>query len=96
MEAMDMLSAMDLTAHAMRLKAFPFSEKVRQFTERFDKIYVIEQNRDAQMRTLLINELEIHPEKLIKVLNYDGTPITADLIVHKISSDIHSSNLIRS
>ncbi|MBK9149502.1 MAG: 2-oxoacid:acceptor oxidoreductase subunit alpha [Saprospiraceae bacterium] len=96
MEALDMLSAVDLTAYAMRLKAFPFSQKVRQFTERFDKIYVIEQNRDAQMRTLLINELEIHPERLIKVLNYDGTPITADLIVHKISSDIHSSTLIRS
>jgi len=51
-------------------------------------VFVIEQNRDAQMRSLLINELEINPKKLIRVLNYDGMPITADKIVKEISKNL--------
>ena len=46
----------------------------------------MEQNRDAQLRSLLMIELNVHSEKLIPVLNYDGMPITADAIVGKISS----------
>ena len=45
---------------------------------------MIEQNRDAQMRTLLMNELDSNPKKLKKILNYDGKPITADFIVNNI------------
>ena len=56
--------------------------------DRYEKVFVIEQNRDAQMRALLINELEIHPKKLIKVLNYDGTPITADFILKNIHQSL--------
>ena len=43
-------------------------------------MFVVEQNRDGQMRSLLINELEIDPKKLVKILHYDGTPITARFI----------------
>ena len=52
------------------------------------EVFVVEQNRDAQMRSLLINELEINPKKLIRVLNYDGMPITADKIVKEISKNL--------
>ena len=56
-------------------------------------VFVIEQNRDAQMRTLLVNELEIDPKKLKKVLNFDGTPITADFILNQVMSQLPKSYL---
>jgi 2-oxoglutarate ferredoxin oxidoreductase subunit alpha len=77
-EAMDIMGQSDLTFDAMRIKAFPFSKTVEDFIDAHEKIFVIEQNRDAQMRSLLISELETNPKKLIPVLNYDGMPITAD------------------
>jgi 2-oxoglutarate ferredoxin oxidoreductase subunit alpha len=83
-EAMDMLKEQGIGFDAMQIKSFPFSEEVNNFIEAHETIFVIEQNRDAQMRTLLINELEIHPKKLKKVLNFDGMPITADYIVNQI------------
>jgi 2-oxoglutarate ferredoxin oxidoreductase subunit alpha len=83
-EAIDILKNEGAPIDAMRLLSFPFCDEVGQFIEQYDKVFVIEQNRDAQMRGLLINELEIHPKKLIKVLNYDGTPITADFILKNI------------
>ncbi|HNV72265.1 MAG TPA: hypothetical protein PKO06_21335, partial [Candidatus Ozemobacteraceae bacterium] len=69
---------------AMRLRATPFSDEVHDFIERHDVIYVIEQNRDAQMRSILINELEIDPFKLVPILNFDGMPITAEAIVKQV------------
>ena len=54
----------------------------------YEKIFVIEQNRDGQMRTLLINELGINPQKLISILNYDGMPITAHAIVAGINNNL--------
>ncbi|MBC7884630.1 MAG: 2-oxoacid:acceptor oxidoreductase subunit alpha [Saprospiraceae bacterium] len=84
-EALDIMGENGHKIDAMRIKSFPFNDEVEAFIETHEKIYVIEQNRDAQMRTLLINELEINPKKLIKVLNFDGTPITADLIIQQIN-----------
>jgi 2-oxoglutarate/2-oxoacid ferredoxin oxidoreductase subunit alpha len=75
-----------LKIDAMRLKAFPFCQEVEDFIDAHKQVFVVEQNRDAQMRTLLINELEVNPKKLIRVLNFDGTPITADLIIEPISA----------
>ena len=54
----------------------------------YETIFVIEQNRDGQMRSLLINELDIDPRKLKAVLNYDGMPITADNILRQIYQHI--------
>lgn len=83
-EAMDILAAKGQKIDAMRLKSFPFHDEVKDFINTHDTVYVIEQNRDGQLRTLLINELEINPQKLKKILNYDGTPITADMILHQL------------
>lgn len=84
-ESLDLLEENGVHLDAMRIKAFPFDEEVHQFLEDHDRIFVIEQNRDAQMRTLLINEFDYNPRKLDSVLNYDGTPITANFIALKIS-----------
>ena len=85
-EALDIMRADGMKIDAMRLKAFPFSQDVADFIDAHKQVFVVEQNRDAQMRTLLINELEVNPKKLIRVLNFDGTPITADLIIEPISA----------
>ncbi|MBK7870591.1 MAG: 2-oxoacid:acceptor oxidoreductase subunit alpha [Saprospiraceae bacterium] len=88
LEAMDMLEADGMKMDAMRVLAFPFQENVIEFIEQHEKIFVIEQNRDAQFRSLLINELEINPKQLIPILNYDGFPITADFIQKEILNKI--------
>ncbi|MFN0015316.1 MAG: 2-oxoacid:acceptor oxidoreductase subunit alpha, partial [Saprospiraceae bacterium] len=84
LEAMDQLEAAGRKVDAMRLKAFPFDSEVLDFIERHERVYVIEQNRDAQMRSLLMIELGADPKKLVPVLNYDGFPITAAGIVQLI------------
>lgn len=84
LEALDLLKDLGMGLDAMRLLSFPFSKRVSDFIKNHKKVYVIEQNRDAQMRSLLINELEINPKKLVPVLNYDGTPITAQFITNQI------------
>ncbi|MEQ1745004.1 MAG: 2-oxoacid:acceptor oxidoreductase subunit alpha [Saprospiraceae bacterium] len=84
LEAMDQLEAAGRKVDAMRLKAFPFDSEVLDFIERHERVYVIEQNRDAQMRSLLMIELGADPKKLVPVLNYDGFPITATGIVQQI------------
>lgn len=83
-EALDILKSQGITCDAMRLKAFPFNHEVKDFMNRYERIFVVEQNRDAQLRSLLVNELDLNPNKLIKVLNFDGTPITADFITQSI------------
>jgi len=88
LEVMDIIKENGLKIDAMRVKAFPFNEEVGNFIEQHDQVFVIEQNRDAQFRSLLINELEINPKKLFKVLNYDGMPITADCIRKQIMNQI--------
>lgn len=76
-EAIDLLAQEGLIMDGLRIRAFPFNTDVESFIEEHDQIFVVEQNRDAQMRSLLINELEINPRKLVRVLNYDGAPLTA-------------------
>jgi len=70
---------------AMRLCAFPFPDSVAAFIAAHKVVYVVEQNRDAQMRQLIVNELGIDPARLIAVLHFDGTPITARFISRKIA-----------
>jgi 2-oxoglutarate ferredoxin oxidoreductase subunit alpha len=77
----------------MRLRAFPFPECVREFVAAHEAVFVVEQNRDAQMRSLLVNELGIDPARLIPVLHYDGTPITARFIHEAISTRIGQSKV---
>ena len=83
-EAMELLRQEGIELDIMRVKAFPFNNTVADFIAEHKQVFVVEQNRDAQFRSLLINELEINPKELIPILNYDGMPITADTIKNQI------------
>jgi 2-oxoglutarate ferredoxin oxidoreductase subunit alpha len=83
-EALDVLETEGFHLDALRLRAFPFPKSVPDFIAAHDKVYVVEQNRDAQMHSLLVNELDIDPARLVRVLHYDGTPITARFIAGAI------------
>ena len=87
-EAMDILKEEEVVVDALRLKSFPFNKTVEDFINSHDKVFVIEQNRDAQMKSLLMIELQADPKKLISVLNYDGMPITADNILKQITLNL--------
>jgi 2-oxoglutarate ferredoxin oxidoreductase subunit alpha len=93
-EALDTLDAQGLHVDTLRIRAFPFHDDVIDFVTAHDQVFVIEQNRDAQLRTLLITEGEIDPAKLIKVLNYDGSPITARFIAGAIAGRIAGANVV--
>src|SRR5690554_398839 len=84
LEVMDILTNDGQPIDALRLKAFPFQEEVKSFIDSHSTVYVIEQNRDAQCRSLLILELGIDPAKIQSILNYDGMPITADAILRQL------------
>ena len=77
----------------LRLRAFPFHDSVADFIAAHDRVFVVEQNRDAQMKSLLVNELGIDPSRLISVLHYDGTPITARFITKEIAEKARLFNV---
>ncbi|MEO6832428.1 MAG: hypothetical protein ABI378_08395, partial [Chitinophagaceae bacterium] len=85
-EALDIFDEKGIEMDAIRVKAFPFGQDVFDFIGAHETVFVVEQNRDAQLRSLLMIELNISPEKLIPVLNYDGMPITADAIVKGVGN----------
>ncbi|MCB1628936.1 MAG: 2-oxoacid:acceptor oxidoreductase subunit alpha [Xanthomonadales bacterium] len=87
-EAAVLLQGQGLALDLLRLRAYPFPELVAEFIAAHEQVFVVEQNRDGQMRTLLINELEVDPARLIAILHYDGTPITARYISAEISRRI--------
>jgi 2-oxoglutarate ferredoxin oxidoreductase subunit alpha len=84
-EAVALLEEGGLHVDALRLRAFPFSDAVIDFVAQHDHVFVVEQNRDGQLRTLLVAEGLLGAEKLSPVLHYDGTPITARFIHHEIA-----------
>jgi len=88
LEAMDYLAEEGIQLDGLRLRAFPFGDDVRRFVDEHDVIFVVEQNRDAQMKSLLVNELHIDPQRFVSVLNYDGMPITAQAIRRAISERV--------
>jgi 2-oxoglutarate/2-oxoacid ferredoxin oxidoreductase subunit alpha len=79
-EADMMLTEQGIHLDLLRVRGFPFGDEVAAFIEAHDHVFVIEQNRDGQLRSLLVNELEIDPKRLGKVVHYDGTPISARFI----------------
>lgn len=89
-EAIDNLKEQGLTADTLRIKAFPFASSIKAFIEQHRHIYVIEQNRDAQMHTLIVKELMIDPTKLASIVNYDGLPITSEHIVNAVQQNLAS------
>ncbi|HTL80404.1 MAG TPA: 2-oxoacid:acceptor oxidoreductase subunit alpha [Bacteroidia bacterium] len=87
-EANELMKEVGINIDALRLTSFPFTAEVEEFVNSHERIFVIEQNRDAQMRSLMMIEMNVDPKKLIPVLNYDGTPITADNIAKQIEQHV--------
>jgi 2-oxoglutarate ferredoxin oxidoreductase subunit alpha len=92
-EALDALEEQGIHLDAMRLRAFPFPQEVLDFIAAHEQVFVVEQNRDAQLRGLLVNEGGIDPAKLTPVLHYDGTPITARFITRGIADRMRPLNV---
>jgi 2-oxoglutarate ferredoxin oxidoreductase subunit alpha len=92
-EALDRLEENGQHLDAMRIRAFPFPAEVMDFIAKHERVFIVEQNRDAQMRGMLINEGNIDPAKMIAVLHYDGTPITARFIASDIADKLARYNV---
>ena len=88
LEAVDTLAKQDIHFDVMQIKSFPFSDDVKKFFDEHEQVFVVEQNRDAQFRSLLINELDLFPNRLLSVLNFDGMPITATRILKQIKKQL--------
>jgi 2-oxoglutarate ferredoxin oxidoreductase subunit alpha len=93
-EALARLAAEGHALDALRVRGFPFGAEVAEFVAQHERLFVVEQNRDAQLRTLLVNELEIDPRKLVPVLHYDGTPITARFIAGAVAERLRSAEIL--
>ena len=92
-EALDYLAEEGVNLDAMRVRAFPFNKEVEDFIDGHERVFVIEQNRDAQLRTLLMAEFELGPDKLKSVLCFDGTPISARNIRKQILQLLPGNNV---
>jgi 2-oxoglutarate ferredoxin oxidoreductase subunit alpha len=90
-ESLDSLEANGFHLDALRVRGFPFSDAVMDFIAAHETVFVVEQNRDAQLRTLIMTEGGVDPAKLVPVLNYDGSPITARFITQEISRRLAGS-----
>jgi len=87
-EALVRLKEKNIGLNYCRVKAFPFSDAVRDFIDKHDHVYVVEQNRDAQLRSLLTLDLEIDPAKLIPMLHYNGMPISAGFVMKRVLAEL--------
>jgi len=93
-EAKDILEEKEIQLDAIRIKAFPFGAETEDFIRCHKLVFIIEQNRDGQLRSLIINEMQMNPKKLVSVLNYNGMPITADHIALQISDYLKQKNAV--
>jgi 2-oxoglutarate ferredoxin oxidoreductase subunit alpha len=92
-EAFDALQGDGVHVDALRVRAFPFSAAVDRFIAGHETVFVVEQNRDAQLRMMLVNEQQIDPARLEPILHYDGTPITARFIIEAIAARVRADNV---
>ena len=94
-EAQDMLRQEGISFDLCRIRSFPFNKEVVSFVNDHEVVFVVEQNRDAQMRTLLINEEDFEPAKIVPVLYYAGLSMSADVIQKQISDYYEENKLPR-
>src|SRR5215475_11646019 len=85
LEAVDRLRASGRSVDYMRIRAFPFPPIVRGFIDAHEECYVVEQNRDGQLRSLLAIETGVARDRLMSILDYGGLPLTADRVVRGVS-----------
>ncbi|MCA0377362.1 MAG: 2-oxoacid:acceptor oxidoreductase subunit alpha [Gemmatimonadetes bacterium] len=90
-EAADLLRARGIIADVMRVRAFPFSQSVKDFIDRHEHVFVIEQNRDAQLRALIAIELGVPRDDMTSILDYSGMPLTAKVVVDAVSNALQAA-----
>jgi 2-oxoglutarate ferredoxin oxidoreductase subunit alpha len=83
-EALHDLKNLGVGLNYCRVKAFPFTEAVNDFIDKHDRVYVIEQNRDAQLRSLLILDAGVDPDKLVSMLHYNGLPLSSSFVIARV------------
>lgn len=87
-EALDRLEAQNVGLNYCRVRAFPFSDAIKAFIDKHEVVYVVEQNRDAQLRALLILDIDADQNKLVSLLHYNGIPINAGFVVDRVLDEI--------
>jgi 2-oxoglutarate ferredoxin oxidoreductase subunit alpha len=87
-EAAELLRTQGIHVDVMRIRAFPFPEQVREFILRHEHTFVVEQNRDGQLRSLLAIELGIGRDQMIPILDYGGMPLTAGAVVTGVTTHL--------
>jgi 2-oxoglutarate ferredoxin oxidoreductase subunit alpha len=87
-EALVRLKDENVGLNYCRVKAFPFTQSVKDFVEKHERVYVVEQNRDAQLRSLLMLDADSDDEKLIPMLHYDGMPINASFVIDRVLEEM--------
>ncbi|MGI9263952.1 MAG: 2-oxoacid:acceptor oxidoreductase subunit alpha [Gammaproteobacteria bacterium] len=87
-EALGELQDQGVGLNYCRIKAFPFTDAVIEFIEKHERVYVVEQNRDAQLRSLFLLDANTDPEKLISILHYDGNPLSANFVVDRVLEEV--------
>jgi 2-oxoglutarate ferredoxin oxidoreductase subunit alpha len=92
-EALHSLAAQGIYVNALRIRAFPFQDEIAEFVASHNKVFVVEQNRDAQLKTLLVNDAGVNPASLVPILHYDGTPITARFIADAVAAQVRKLNV---
>ena len=86
LEAIDGLRGQGISADYMRIRAFPFNESVREFIDSYASVFVVEQNRDAQLRSLIAIETGVPRDHMMSVLDYGGMPLTAKVVVKAVTN----------
>jgi 2-oxoglutarate/2-oxoacid ferredoxin oxidoreductase subunit alpha len=87
-EALDVLAGSGIVGDFMRIRAFPFSAEVETFLHEHEFCFVVEQNRDAQLRSLLTLETSVAKEKLRSVLVYGGFPLSAKHVIDGVLAEL--------
>jgi 2-oxoglutarate ferredoxin oxidoreductase subunit alpha len=94
-DAITQLSSNGIGVNHLRIRSFPFAKSIKDFINDHDFIFILEQNRDAQMKKLLVSEENLDVSKLISLLNYDGMPLTANFIVDNITESLNNNKNIK-
>ena len=87
-EAADMLERQGLPVNFLRVRGFPFDTLVPEFLDAHELNFVVEQNRDAQLRRLLVTETEVEPARLHSVLDYGGFPMSAAFVAGEVNEHL--------
>jgi len=87
-EALDRLAAQKMNLNYCRVRAFPFADAVREFIAQHEVVYVVEQNRDGQLRSMLMLDIDAEPSKLVSLLHYNGMPLHPGFVVNRILKEV--------